>query len=102
MTPWGVANLDPWGLDWKDLCRGPLNITTYKIYKLCASWFQRRRFFLVFPIISLLEFMTPWGVANLDPRGLIARVYVFQKFDFCMEKRLGLNIGQTYEISVVK
>ena len=27
--PWGVANLNPTGLDWQDLCRGPLNIATY-------------------------------------------------------------------------
>ena len=42
------------GLDWQDLCRGLLNIATYKTYKLWASWFQRR-FFKVFPIISLWE-----------------------------------------------
>ena len=29
----------PQGLVWQDLCRGPLNIATYKIYKPCASWF---------------------------------------------------------------
>ena len=29
MTPWGVANLDPQGHGWQDLCRGPLNIATY-------------------------------------------------------------------------
>ena len=28
-----VASLSPRG-DWQDLCRGPLNIATYKIYKL--------------------------------------------------------------------
>ena len=27
--PWGVASLDPRGLDWQDLCRGQLNIATY-------------------------------------------------------------------------
>ena len=29
MTPWGIANLDPQGFDWQDLCRGPLNIAIY-------------------------------------------------------------------------
>ena len=28
------------------------------------------------PIISLWDFMTPWGVASLDPRDLIGRIYV--------------------------
>ena len=41
----GHGQFGPQGLDWQDLCRGPLNIATYKIYKLWASWFQRRRLF---------------------------------------------------------
>ena len=53
-NPWGVARLDTHGLDWQDLCRGSLNIATYTKY-MWASWFQRRRFFEVFPIISLCE-----------------------------------------------
>ena len=43
MTP-GNGQFGPQGLDWQDLCRGPLNIDIHKIYKLWASWFQRRRF----------------------------------------------------------
>ena len=39
------------GLDWQDLCRGPLNIATYYICKLWTSWFQRRRFFKFFPLL---------------------------------------------------
>ena len=39
--PRGVASLDP---------RGPIQIATYEIYKLWASWFQRRRFFKFFPL----------------------------------------------------
>ena len=44
MTPgeWPV-----WAPDWQDLCMGPLSIATYKICKLWASWFQRRRFFFI-------------------------------------------------------
>ena len=34
----------PKGLDWQDLCRGPLDTDTYQIYKLWASCFQRRFF----------------------------------------------------------
>ena len=29
----GHGQFGPQGLDWQDLCRGPLNIATYKIYK---------------------------------------------------------------------
>ena len=50
--PLGHGQFGPQGLDWQDLCRGPLNIATYKIYKLWASWFQRR-FFKFFPSIGM-------------------------------------------------
>ena len=33
-------------------------------------------FFKKFSIISPWELMTPWGVANLDPRGIVGRIYV--------------------------
>ena len=36
MTP-GRAQTGPQGLDWQDLCRGPLNIATYYVCKLRAS-----------------------------------------------------------------
>ena len=35
--------------------KGLLNIDTHKIFKLWVSWFQIRRFFKVFPIITLWE-----------------------------------------------
>ena len=63
----------PQGLNWQDLCRGPLHIATYYIYKLEASWFQRRRFF--FPYESMGDNDTR-GVASLGPRDLIGRIYV--------------------------
>ena len=28
-----------------------------------------------FPIIILCKLMTPWGVANLGPRGMVGRIY---------------------------
>ena len=52
------GQFSPHGLDWQDLCRGPINIATYEIYKPWASWFHRRRtekIFQVFPIMSLWE-----------------------------------------------
>ena len=41
----GRGKFGPQGFDWPALCKGPMNITTYKIYKLWASWFQKGRFF---------------------------------------------------------
>ena len=35
--PLDVANLDPRGHGWQDLCRRPLNIISYLIYSLSAS-----------------------------------------------------------------
>ena len=43
MTP-GHEQFGPQAHGWQDLCRGPLHITTYEIYELWASWFQRRFF----------------------------------------------------------
>ena len=63
------------GLHWQDLSRGPLNIATYKIYKLWASWFQRRGF-LSFSHYKALGDNDPRCVASLGPRGLIGRIYV--------------------------
>ena len=37
---------------------------------------SEKKFFLRFPIVSLQEMMTPRGVANLDPRSMIGRIYV--------------------------
>ena len=70
----GLGQFRPQGHDWKDLCWVPLIIATHKILKLLTSWFQRRRFFLLFPIVSLREMITP--VANLDPRSMIGSIYV--------------------------
>ena len=37
---------------------------------------SEKKIFLRFPIVSLREMMTPRGVANLDPRSMIGRIYV--------------------------
>ena len=67
--PLGRGKFGPQVLDWQNLFRGPPNINTYNIYKLWASWFQRRRFFFkVFPIIMGAN--EPPGAASLDLRGL--------------------------------
>ena len=59
-NPLGLGQFGPQGLDWQDLCREPLNIATYKIYKLWASWFQRRRFFKFFPLQVYGSYISAW------------------------------------------
>ena len=44
-----ASQFGPEGLVWQELCRGPLDFTTQKIYKLWSLWFQR--FSKVFPIL---------------------------------------------------
>ena len=57
MTPPGQGPYGPQRHSWQDLYRGPLYIATHKIEKLWALWFWIRRFFYVFPIVSLWELM---------------------------------------------
>ena len=45
------------------------------IQNMWASWFQRRRF-LRFSHYKSMEANDPQGMANLDPRGFIGRIYV--------------------------
>ena len=40
---------------------GPLNVATYKICKLWASWFQRRRFFKFFSHYKSMGANDPHG-----------------------------------------
>ena len=63
------------GLDWQDLCRGPLHIATYSIYKLWASWF-RNEDFLNLSHYKSMGANEPMGMANLDPRGMVGMIYV--------------------------
>ena len=73
IDPRGVAKFDP-----RDMivCRGPLAIATYKISKLWALWFQRRRFFNFFSHSKSMETINPRGVAKFDPRGMNGTIYV--------------------------
>ena len=65
----GHGQFGPKGLDWQDLCNGPLHIATYYIYKLWASRFLRS--FLSFSHYKSMGANDPRGVASLGPRGLI-------------------------------
>ena len=64
----------PQGLDWQDLCRGPLNIA-HTIYISCRPHGFRG------DVLSFFHYKSmgandPLDMASLDPRGLIGRIYV--------------------------
>ena len=50
-------------------------MSLYRSPEMLASWFQKKIFkaFLYYECIGANE---PWGVANLDPKGMIGRVHV--------------------------
>ena len=74
----GCGQFGPQGLDWQDLCMGPLNIVKYyiNISAVGLMVYEKKIFFSVFPIISLLELMTPRAWLILDPRDMAGRIYV--------------------------
>ena len=41
-NPQESGQFGPKGPGWQELCKGSLDIATYQIYKLYATWFQRR------------------------------------------------------------
>ena len=74
-APWAWPIWTPWA--W---LAGFIKGVTKQCYtqnkNLLASWFQRRRFFLCFSCCRSMEANDHRGVANLDPRGMIGRIYV--------------------------
>ena len=74
MTPWAWPILTP-GHDSGPIriyVGVPLIIATHKILKLLTSWFQRRFFY----DCKSMGDDDPRGVANLEPRTMIGRIYV--------------------------
>ena len=47
----------------------------YQNIKALGLMVSEKKIFYIFPIISLWRPMTPRGVANLDPRGMIGRIF---------------------------
>ena len=56
----------PRGIISNKLGRDKLDDATYQISRLKALWFQTRRFFHVFTILSLCKICDPWGGANFN------------------------------------
>ena len=74
MTPWGVASLEPRGLIDR-IYVGDHNILLHTQYMSCGPHGFREEDFLVFPIMSMGAYDS-WGMASLDPRGMVGRIYV--------------------------
>ena len=74
----------------------PLIIATY-LLNIQASGLvvSEKKSFLCFPIISLWQIMTPIGMANLEPRGMVGRIYIGAKHCFTQNiKALGLMVSE--------
>ena len=78
MTP-GHGQFGPQRLDWQDFYGGPLNICAYQVYKPCASWFLRRRFFKVFPHFKCMGVIYGHG-GHLDLRTMTICTYFQSPF----------------------
>ena len=89
--PLGHGQFGSQGLDRQDLCRGPLNIATYKIYKLWTSCFQRRRFFKFFSHFKSMGSIYRHG-GHLDLR----IVTIFTNFQFPFNTRLHIKLEEIW------
>ena len=74
MTPRGLASLDPRGLIGR-IYIGDLYYIL-NIYISCGPHGFREEDFLSFSRYKSMGVNDPWGVASLNPRGLIGRIYV--------------------------
>ena len=75
MTPWGVVSLDPKDLVSRIYVRDHLTLL-YTKYISCGPQGFREEDFLSFFYYKSMGANDPRGVASLDPRGLIGRIYV--------------------------
>ena len=70
-----MANLDPRVTIGRNYKGAYLTLLHPKCKNSGPHGFREEDFFYVFHIISLWRPMTPRGVANLDPWGMIGRIY---------------------------
>ena len=72
--PPGRGRFGPQGHYWQELLRGLLNIASQNI-KALGLMISEKKIFYVFSYYKSMEANDPRGVANLDPRGMIGRIY---------------------------
>ena len=73
--PWGVASLDCMGLTGRIYVRDHYTLLHTK-YISCGPHGFREEDFLSFSHFKSMGAKDPWGMASLDPRDLIGRIYV--------------------------
>ena len=87
----------PQRLDWQDLCRGPLTIATYKIFKPWASWFERRSFFVFVFFLSFSHYKSMGAISrhggHLDLRTVTIFTNIQSPFNKAPHK-VGRNLAQ--------
>ena len=75
MMPRGVANLGPRDMVGTIYEGGYLTLIHIKYLSSGPHGFREEDFFYVFSYHKSMEANNPRGVANLDPRGMIGRIY---------------------------
>ena len=76
MTPWGEASLEPSGFVSKIYVGDHLRLLYTKYISCGPQAFREEDFFDFFFPLKSMGTNDPRGVASLDPRGLIGRIYV--------------------------
>ena len=74
--PPGVANLDPRGMVGRIYVGDHSTLLHTKSVSCGPYGFRKEDFLSFISYIALYKHMTRWGVASLDPRGSICRIYV--------------------------
>ena len=75
MTPWGVASLEPKGLIDRIYVVDHYTLLHTK-YISSGPYGFREEDFLSFSHYKSMAANDLWGVANLDPRGMVGMIYV--------------------------
>ena len=73
-TPGAWPILTP-GSQLAGIMKGLIKYCFTQNIKALGLMVSEKKIFYVFPIISLWRPMIPRGMANLDPRGMIGRIY---------------------------
>ena len=75
MTPWGMANLDPRSMIGR-IYVGYHYLLLHTKYKSSGPHGLREEDFFIFSYCMTMGDDDPQGMTNLDPRGIIGRIYV--------------------------
>ena len=74
--PWGVASLDTSCLIGRIYVGDHKTLLHTKYISCGPHGFREEDFFFKFSFYKSMGTNDPWGVANLDPRGMVGRIYL--------------------------